>query len=211
MRVLGLDPEEVLAANGLRSLIPVRCPMSGTVIERSVTPGQFVQGDNTPLLTVVDMSSVWVLVDVFETDVHLVRPGQRVEVTAAAYPDHHFGAQIDRINDKVDPDTRTLKVRLLVSNPGLLLKPEMFITASVVVSEMTPALTVPAKALFTECDRSYAFVAVDDKHFERRLVTASADGAGRRRVISGIHSGDRVVSDGALLLRLRQKQQQQPD
>jgi membrane fusion protein, heavy metal efflux system len=211
LRVLGLDPDEVLASSGLRALIPVKCPMSGTVIERPVTPGQFVQGDNTPLLTIVDMSTVWVQVDVFETDVHLVRPGQRVEVTAAAYPDRHFSAKIDRVNDKVDPETRTLKVRLLVSNPGLLLKPEMFISAAVVVNEMTPALTVPAKALFTEGERSYAFVAVDDKHFERRLVTASSDGAGRRRVTSGIQPGDRVVADGALLLRLRQKQQQQPE
>lgn len=211
LRVLGLDPAEVISTNGLRSLIPVRSPMGGTVIERPVTPGQFVQGDNTPLITVVDMSTVWVLVDVFETDVHLVRHGQRVEVTATAYPDRQFTAQVDRISDKVDPETRTIKVRLLVSNPGLLLKPEMFITASVVVNEKTPALTVPAKALFTEGERSYAFVAVDDHHFERRLVTASADGAGRRRVTSGIRPGDRVVADGALLLRLRQKQQQQPD
>ena len=158
---------------------PVRAPISGSVIERGVTPGQFVQGDNTPLLTIVDMSTVWVLMDVFETDVHLIRLGERVEVTAAAYPDRHFSAAVDRINDKVDPETRTLKVRLLVSNPGLLLKPEMFITAAVVVSEKTAALTVPAKALFTEGDRSYAFVAVDDRHFERRLVVASADGAAR--------------------------------
>jgi membrane fusion protein, heavy metal efflux system len=176
-----------------------------------VTPGQFVQGDNTPLLTVVDMSTVWVLVDVFETDVHLVHPGQRVEVTATAYPDRHFRAAVDRINDKVDPETRTLKVRLLVSNPGLLLKPEMFITASVTINEKAPALTVPAKALFTEGDHSYAFVAVDERHFERREVSATADGSNRRRVLAGIHPGDRVVSDGALLLRLRQKQQQQPE
>ena len=211
LRVFGLDPAEVLATNGVRTLIPVRAPISGTVIERGVTPGQFVQGDNTPLLTVVDMSTLWVQVDVFETDVHLVHPGERVEVTAAAYPDRHFSAAVDRINDKVDPETRTLKVRLLVSNPGMLLKPEMFITASVMVHEKAAALTVPAKALFTEGDRSYAFVAVDDRHFERRLVVASADGAARRRVTTGIHAGDRVVSDGALLLRLRQKQQQQPD
>lgn len=211
LRVFGLEPAEVLATNGVRTLIPVRAPISGTVIERPVTPGQFVQGDNTPLLTIVDMSTVWVLMDVFETDVHLIRLGERVEVTAAAYPDRHFSAAVDRINDKVDPETRTLKVRLLVSNPGLLLKPEMFITASVVVREKTTALTVPAKALFTEGDRSYAFVAVDDRHFERRLVVASADGAARRRVTTGIRPGDRVVADGALLLRLRQKQQQQPE
>jgi cobalt-zinc-cadmium efflux system membrane fusion protein len=211
LRVLGLDPSEVLATNGLQSLIPVRCPMSGTVIERSVTPGQFVLGDNTPLATIVDFSKVWVMVDVFETDIHLVRLGQRVDVTAAAYPDRHFTAEIERIADRVDADSRTLKIRLLVSNPGLLLKPEMFITASVVVNDKAPAVTLPARALFTEGDKTYAFVARDDRHFERRLVVASTDGNGRRRVASGIRAGDRIVADGALLLRLRQQQQQQPE
>jgi len=178
------------------------------VIERPVTPGQFVQADSTPLMTIADLSTVWVLVDVFERDVHLVRPGQRVEVTATAYPDRRFTARVERTSDTVDPESRTLKVRLLVSNPGLLLKPEMFITASLVLNESTPGITVPAKALFTEGDRRYAFVAVDTRHFERRLVTTAADAVGRPRVTSGIRPGDRVVADGALLMRFRQLQQQ---
>src|SRR5437870_2021093 len=148
---------------------------------------------------------------VFERDVHLVRPGQRVEVTATAYPDRRFTARVDRISDTVDPESRTLKVRLRVSNPGLLLKPEMFITAALVLNESVPGITVPAKAVFTEGDRSYAFVAVTDRRFERRPVTSTADGAGRLRVTTGLRPGDRVVADGALLLRLRQRQRQQPE
>ena len=128
LRVVGLDPKEIEKTGGLRSLIPVVAPLSGTVIERTLTAGQFVQGDGTALLTIADLSTVWVLVDVFESDIHVVHPGLRVAVTAAAYPSQRFMATVDRISDKVDPDTRTLKVRLLVSNPGLLLKPEMFIS-----------------------------------------------------------------------------------
>jgi cobalt-zinc-cadmium efflux system membrane fusion protein len=211
LRVYGLDPKQVLETSGVRALIPVRAPIAGSIIERPVTPGQFVQGDNTPLITIADLSTVWVMVDVFESDLHLVHPGQRVEVTANAYPERRFGARVDRISDKVDSETRTIKVRLLVTNPGLLLKPEMFITASLVLSENTPGVTVPAKALFTEADHSYAFVAVDDTHFRRREVRAAPAGPGRLRVTSGIGAGDRVVADGALLLRLLQQQQQQPD
>jgi cobalt-zinc-cadmium efflux system membrane fusion protein len=211
LRVLGLDPNKVIESGGIRSLAPIRSPLSGSVIERTVTPGQFVQADNTTLITVVDLGTVWVLVDIFESDVHAVRARQRVEVTATAYPDRRFTAQVDRIGDKVDPDTRTLKVRLRVSNPGLLLKPEMFITAALVLNESVPGITVPAKAVFTEGDRSYAFVAVTDRRFERRPVTSTADGAGRLRVTTGLRPGDRVVADGALLLRLRQRQQQQPN
>jgi cobalt-zinc-cadmium efflux system membrane fusion protein len=206
LRVLGLDPEE--AQKNLRALIPVRASSSGAVIERTVTPGQFVQADSTPLLTVADLGTVWVLVDVFERDIHLVRPGQKVQVVAAAYPDRRFLASVERISDRVDPDSRTLKVRLLVSNPDLLLKPEMFISASLELGEGGTGVTVPAKALFTEGDKSYLFVGVGGRRFERRLVSAAPDGEGRLRVTSGLHSGDRVVTDGALLLNFRQKQQQ---
>jgi cobalt-zinc-cadmium efflux system membrane fusion protein len=211
LRIYGLDPKEAAQAGGAGALVPVRSSLSGTVIERTVTPGQFVQADSTALITIADLSTVWVLVDVFEQDLHLVRVGQRVNVAATAYPDRRFTAQVDRISDRVDPETRTLKVRLLVSNPGLLLKPEMFITASLVLNESTPGVTVPATAVFTEGERSYLFVALGGQRFERRLVTAAPDGAGRLRVTGGVRGGDRVVTDGALLLRFRQKQQQQPE
>jgi cobalt-zinc-cadmium efflux system membrane fusion protein len=208
LRVYGLDPKEATEAGAARSVVPVRSPLAGSVIERPVTPGQFVQADSTSLMTIADLSTVWVLVDIFERDVHLVRPGQRVEVTATAYPDRRFSARVDRTSDTVDPESRTLKVRLLVSNPGLLLKPEMFIAASLVLNETTPGVTVPAKALFTEGDRRYAFVAMEGRRFERRLVTTAPDAIGRPRVTSGIRPGDRVVADGALLMRFRQLQQQ---
>jgi len=84
----------------------------------------------------------------------------------------------------------------------------MFITASLVLNESTPGITVPAKALFTEGDRRYAFVAMDGLRFVRRLVTTAPDTVGRPRITSGIRAGDRVVADGALLMRFRQVQQQ---
>jgi membrane fusion protein, heavy metal efflux system len=211
IRVLGLDPSQVLETSGMRTLVPVRAPLSGTVIERNMTAGQFVQADATALLTIADLTTVWVMVDVFERDLHLVHPGQRVQVTAAAYPDRRFTARVDRISDRLDPETRTLKVRLLVANSGMLLKPEMFITASLVLNESVRAVTIPAAALISEGDRSYAFVADAGGSFERREVVATPDGEGRMRVTSGIKPGDRVVADGALLLRSRQKQQQEPE
>jgi cobalt-zinc-cadmium efflux system membrane fusion protein len=117
-------------------------------------------------------------------------------------------ASVDRISDKVDPETRTLKVRLLASNPGELLKAEMFITAALELNERTTGVTVPAKALLEEDDKSYLFVASGERRFERRLVSAVPDGSGRMRVTSGLHSGDRIVTDGALLLSFRQQESQ---
>jgi membrane fusion protein, heavy metal efflux system len=204
--VLGLNPKE--AQKNLRTVIPVRAPAAGVVIERNLASNQFVQADSTPLLTVADLSTVWVLVDVFERDIHLVHPGQKAKVVAVAYPDRRFSASVERISDKVDPDSRTLKVRLLVSNPNLLLKPEMFISASLDLGQGTKGITVPAKALFTEGDKNYLFVATGERTFERRLVSAAPDGEGRLRVASGLRDGDRVVTDGTLLVRARQVQGQ---
>ncbi len=209
IRVLGIDPKEAAKDGGLRSLVPVRSPMSGTLIERSLTPGQYVQADSTALLTVADLSTVWVLVDVFERDIHLVRPGQKVQVVAAAYPDRRFTATVERISDKVDPDSRTLKVRLLVSNPEFLLKPEMFVTASLELSAGDTAMFVPASAVFTEDGKSYVFAAINDRRFERRQVVAAPDAEGRLRVTGGLRAGEKIVSDGAILLDYRRKQQSQ--
>ena len=208
LRVLGIDVNEVEQGAGVHSLAPVRAPASGTVIDRPLTPGQFVQADSTPLITIADLSTVWVLVDIFERDIHLVKPGLPVQITAAAYPDRHFAATVERISDKVDPESRTLKVRLLVSNPGLLLKPEMFLTATLAINQTARGLTIPAKARFTEGDRSYVFVATGERTFERRAIETGGEGEDRLRIVSGLKQGDRVVTDGALLLRFRQKQTQ---
>ena len=208
LRVLGIDPKQAVQDGGLRSLVPVRAPMSGTLIERNLTPGQYVQADSTALLTIADLSTVWVLVDVFERDIHLVHVGQKVQVVAAAYPDRRFPATVERISDKVDPDSRTLKVRLLVSNPKFLLKPEMFITSSLELSGGGAAISVPASAVFTEDGKSYVFAAINDRRFERRLIVAASDAEGRLRVTSGLRVGDRIVTDGAMLLDYRRKQNQ---
>ena len=127
---------------------------------------------------------------------------------AAAYPDRRFPASVERISDKVDPDSRTLKVRLLVSNPNGLLKPEMFITSSLELSGSGPAISLPASAVFTEDGKSYVFVAKTDQRFERRLIVATPDAEGRLRVTSGLRVGNRVVTDGAMLLDYRRKQKQ---
>ena len=204
--VIGLDPKKAGEAGALRALIPVYSPAAGNVIERTATSGQFVTGDGTPLLTIADLSSVWVLVDVFERDIRLIRVGQQVQVTATAYPDRRFTAQVERIHDKVDPETRTLKVRLLVDNPGLLLKPEMFVNAAVEIGG-TAGISVPSKAVFTEAGKSYVMAAVGERSFQRRSVTASPGAAGRVRITSGLRPGDRIVTEGTLLIDLRQKLQ----
>ncbi len=200
LRVLGLDVDALEDPNRLQSRIPIRTPISGTVTERTVTDGQFVAPDNA-LLVIADLSSVWVLADVFERDLHSITPGQKADVTTAAYPADRFIAEVSRIGTTVDAQTRTAKVRFLVANPGRRLKPGMFTSASLYLPDTAPALSVAASAVFVENGRSFAYLQQDDTTFLRREVETAPGSGARLRVVRGLAAGDRVVSDGVLLLR----------
>ena len=201
LRVLGFDSAALENVAALPSRIAIRAPISGTVIERTITNGQFVGSDNAPLMTLADLASVWVQADVFERDLHSIAAGQKADVTTAAYPEDHFGAQVARIGTIVDPQTRTAKMRFVVANPGTRLKPGMFTTATLQLPAQRAALTVPAKAVFVENGRSYAYVQSEPDTFVRRELETLAGNGDRIRVTRGLAVGDRVVSDGVLLLR----------
>jgi membrane fusion protein, heavy metal efflux system len=206
LRVLGLHVSETELYGEMNSRIPLRAPLSGTVIERHLTEGQFIQPDSNPLVTIADLSTVWVLADVFERDLRRVKVGQRAEVAAAAYPEQGFLARVSRISDVLDPTTRTVKVRFLVSNPGARLKPEMFASVNLFLNESSRGLSVPAKAVFTEGGSHFVYVCLSEGEFIRRQVDVLPGELGRLRVSSGLKQGERVVSDGALLLRQQENQ-----
>jgi len=204
LRVLGIDETAAAGGGPLLSRVPVRAPISGTVIERTITNGQFIGTESTPLLTIADLSTVWVQADVFERDLHRIAAGQQADVTTTAYPDDRFHAEVARIGAVVDPQTRTAKLRFVVANPRRRLKPGMFTTATLQVAADTPALTVPAKAVFVENGRSYAYVQTAPLEFARREVAISPSDGGRVRITRGLSAGERVVTDGVLLLRARE-------
>ena len=199
LRVLGLPNEEAIAAFGGR--LPIASPIGGIVIERHVTEGQFVQADSTPMMTIADPSTVWVVGDVFERDLRFITGGAAAQISAAAYPDERFAGRVDYISATIDPATRTAKVRVMVPNPGGRLKPEMFASLTLRLAEVEHVLTVPARALFVEDGRSFVYTAIDPGRFVRRAVDVGADEGTERRIVGGLKAGDRVVVDGALLLR----------
>ena len=204
LRVLGLDEQTIGNGGAASSRVSIRAPLSGTVIERTVTNGQFVGIESTPLMTIADLSTVWVQADVFERDLHSIAAGEKADVTSAAYPDDHFSAQVARIGTIVDAQTRTAKIRFVTANPGLRLKPGMFTTATLQLPSPGTALTAPAKAVFVESGRSYAYVQTGTAEFERREIETLPLGDNRVRVTRGLASGERVVTDGVLLLRARE-------
>jgi len=197
--VLGLRNENQLAQFNGR--VPISSPLTGTIIERKVTDGQFVQTDSMPIITVADLSVVWVMGDIFERDLHLVTVGQTATVTTTAYPGEQFLGRVDYISDVIDPATRTAKVRVSVPNRNARLKPEMFASIALGVGEAEHVLTVPSRATFTEDGRTWVFVSTAPGRFVRRPIDVVQDEGTERRVLHGLRAGDRVVVDGALLLR----------
>jgi len=192
-----------LEALHVQSLFNLTAPIGGTVVERTLTLGQIVGGDPAQHLYVLaDLSELWVTADVYEKDLRLVHPGEEVSIHAAAWPQEQFLGHIDYVVDTVDTNSRTVKVRLTVANGRLLLKPEMFVTATIQAPARNTALTVPAAAVHGEGSaQPYVFTAVDDHRFLRRPVSLGARMDDRIVIVAGLAADDRVVTDGSLLLK----------
>jgi cobalt-zinc-cadmium efflux system membrane fusion protein len=199
LRLLGLQSEADI--DGFDGRVLVISPIAGAIIERHVTDGQFVQPDSMPIIAVADASTVWVMGDVFERDLHLVNAGDEATITTTAYPGERFTGRVNHVSDVIDPLTRTAKVRVSVPNPRSRLKPEMFASIVLGVGASVPSLTVPASAVFTENGHSWVYVSTKAGHFTRRSIEVDQDEGADRRVLSGLRSGDNVVTGGALLLR----------
>lgn len=189
--------------------IPVQTPLAGKVVERAVTEGQFVQPDSNALMVVADLANLWVLADIYETNLGRIKLGQKAEVSTAAYPNEKFVATVSRISDVVDPNTHTVKVRFLVTNPGGRLKPEMFASVNIFSDDQASALAIPATAAFTEGGQSFVYVQTAPQEFTRRRVEVVADPSGRLRVKDGLRTGERIVVERALLLRQESTQRKE--
>jgi cobalt-zinc-cadmium efflux system membrane fusion protein len=200
LRVLGLRPDEQPSAR-LDGRVPIVSPLTGSVIDRRVTEGQFVQADSMPLISVGDLSTVWVLGDIVERDLRLVSVGDRASMTTTAYPGEEFQGRVNYISDVIDPATRTAKVRVAVPNRHNRLKPEMFASIVLGIGRAERVLTLPARALFTENGQTWVYVATAPRRFVRRAVELTDDEGDDRRVLNGLRDGERIVVSGALLLR----------
>ncbi len=187
----------------VRSQFNLAAPIDGTVIERNLTLGQMVGGDTAQRLFVIaDLTTLWVTADIYEKDLPLIHPGEEVAVQAGAWPDQQFNGHINYVGDTVDPNSRTVKVRVAVDNHQLLLKPEMFVTATVHTPTSATVLTVPLAAVHGEgSGQSYVFVALEDNRFVRRPVSLGTKVNDRVAITDGLSAQDRVVTSGSILLK----------
>ncbi len=207
LRVLGVNDPESLAKNPPKttSQIPVLAPVRGEIVERLVGPGQLLQAGATQVFTISDMSSVWVLVNVYQGEVAFVHAGDTVEISTDAYPDTFHG-RISYIASALDPATRTLQARIVTENPGKRLKKDMYVTASVNAGAIANALTVPDAAVLRDTENQpfvYVQSAVKQNEFARRAVQLGDSHAGRTQITDGLKESEHVVGDGSLFLQFK--------
>jgi cobalt-zinc-cadmium efflux system membrane fusion protein len=205
LRALGIANPESLVKEAPKTTgqIPVVAPTAGEVVERLVGPGQLLQAGTTQCFTISDMSTVWVLVNVYQNDLAYVRSGDRVDITTDAYPDVFHG-KISYVADALDPNTRTLQARIVTDNPGKKLKKDMYVTANVQAGALSNALTVPDAAILRDSENQpFAYVQTGANQFARRLVKVGDSQNGRILVQDGLKEGERVVGDGSLFLQFK--------
>jgi len=198
------QPGDAATRSDTSTRLVVTAPRSGVVVERNVAPGQVVaygQSD-TPvnLFVIADLTTMWVLADVYEPDVPKVKPGQHVTVTLPCCPGERYEGQVVNIGDSIDKDSRTLKVRVVVPNRGRSLKAEMFVKVSIATGS-AQVLAVPQGAVHRSGGDTYVLVVKDKDAYERRSVKLGAEFNGMVEVLDGVAPEDRVVASGGILLK----------
>jgi Cu(I)/Ag(I) efflux system membrane fusion protein len=178
--------------------ITLYSPMAGYITDRKAFPQIKVMPD-TDLYTIVDLSHVWIMADVFEYEAPNIHIGQSARVSVEALPGRSFNARIDFLQPQVDPMTRTLKVRLNMDNPGLMLKPDMYADVDFVVNSPSK-LTVPADAVLNAGERKTVFIDRGNGYFEPRQVKTGDREGDRIQILSGLSGGERVVTSGNFLI-----------
>jgi len=198
---------------GTNSIYTLRSPIAGTLVDKNINPGQELRADlmlaNAPNLfapsfTVSDPSKLWLQVDVSESDLPALQKGEALQITTRAFPGRVFDGVLDNIGATMDPATRTVKVRGVVNNPGLLLKAEMYVLVDVVQDSARAGalgVEVSSKALFMKGDDSFVFLETAPGTYQRKPVKVGIEKDDKIPIYEGVNPGEKVVTEGALLLQ----------
>jgi Cu(I)/Ag(I) efflux system membrane fusion protein/cobalt-zinc-cadmium efflux system membrane fusion protein len=178
--------------------IAIDSQVSGYIIERNALPNAYVQPE-TKLYTIADLSTVWVYANVFQNDVGRLKPGDSAQVTVDAYPGRNFNGRIDQILPQVDPTTRTVRVRLVFRNPGVVLKPGMYVNVAISVP-LGRQLVIPSSAVLQAGTRAIVFVNHGNGNLEPRTIEAGPQLDDSLVVLSGLKVGEKVVSSANFLV-----------
>jgi cobalt-zinc-cadmium efflux system membrane fusion protein len=184
----------------------INSPIAGTVVEKLITPGELLTVGATPCFTVADLSRVWVMAQLFGSDLAAVRVGDPVEVTSGIAT-NRFAGTVDNISALVNPDTRSVAVRVVVDNPGDFLKKQMYVTVRIQSRQESAGLLVPVSAILRDDENlPFVYVIQPDGSFARRPVTLGYRAGDRYDIPEGLQAGDRIVVEGAIFVQFMQNQ-----
>jgi RND family efflux transporter MFP subunit len=203
LEVAGLseaDLRQLETAKEPLSHLHVRAPFSGAMLATEVVQGQFVEL-GAHLFEIADLSTLWVLADIYEQDLPRIHKGMKAQVEVTPYPREMFSATVTEIFDVVDAQTRTVKARLEVQNPSGKLKPEMFASVHLATELGGNTIKVPASAMLGETEKHFVFVARNDSTFEKREVRTGVETREIVEVLDGLATGERIVTRGGFFLK----------
>ena len=200
LELWGIAPEQI-AAPAADSVphVTIYANSEGTVVERKVTQGQYVNAGET-LLTLADLSEIWIKADVYEDQLPQIHPGQEVDITAEALPNRTLHGHVQFIEPTTNPQTRTVPVHVHLPNPGMRLMPGMFVSATFVSRAAAPTVVVPRSAVLDTGTRKLVYVARPGGVFEAREVKTGAPTEDVFPVTSGLKAGEKVVLNGNFMI-----------
>lgn len=204
LRILGQTDQDIAELESAKKANPetsVVAPISGVVTDRQVGPGQYIQaGASTPVFSIGDLSTVWLVAAVPETDAPFIERGQDVEVRVLALPGQLFKAKLTAVGAQVDPVTRRVPVRATLANPDGKLKPQMFASFCIITSAESQAPAVPEEAIVREGDQARVWVVSQQNTLALRPIRTGRSSDGMVEVIDGLKAGERVVTRGSLFI-----------
>jgi len=201
LKVMGITDPDALVSAPPSFEVPVKSPISGLVVEQDVSVGQLIQPGSTQCFMISDVSTVWVLVNVYQKDLPYVRVGDHVTIQTDTYPESFHG-RIAYVAASLDPNTRTLQARIETNNPGEKLKKDMYVVATVNAGTIPHAIALPDAAILRDTENQpFVYVAISANQFGRRPVTLGESLDGQTQITSGLKAGDQVVGNGSLFLQ----------
>ena len=186
---------------GKNSKYIIRSPMDGFVVTKDINAGMELRSDNqSNIFTISNLSEVWVLANVYESDIHKIKIDYPVNIQTVAYPDKIFSGKIDKIYNVIDPDSKVLKVRIGLQNPGLFLKPGMFATILVKHISDQMLISISSEALIFDNNKNWVMVYKDACNIETREIDLHSVIDNRAYINQGISEGERIITKHQLLV-----------
>jgi cobalt-zinc-cadmium efflux system membrane fusion protein len=184
----------------------IRAPVAGTVVEKLITPGQLLQAGTTPCFTVADLSRVWVMAQVFGSDLEAVRVGDSADVETGIGA-NTFSGMVDNVSALVDPDTRSVVVRVVAKNPKDFLKKQMYVRVLIHAQQQSNGVLIPVSAVLRDdVNLPFVYASQPDGSFARLHVTLGSRIGDQYDIAEGLKSGDEIVVDGGLFVQFMQNQ-----